>query len=351
MIAFSHAACAAGGYFKGMASAVPRTMLALSLLLGAAGCGGGEAGPRGELPEGAGPMTQSRISMRTVMYIQGRASQWASQLSFANIGYVNLSFAEVMADGTVSYLDTGLPSFVDRAHEAGTKVCLAIGGAGTIDDGGVFATLLKDDQRGNLVDNLVAFARANELDCLDIDLEGNGVNEYYEAFVTELDARLAPEGKELTAAVAGWFGDRISDRALATFDFINVMAYDLYQSRNTPMQTSSIEASQREVDRWVARGVPPDKVVYGVPFYGFEWPVGGGEPIILGYKDLLNRNAAATTQDDLSSGDKIVFHNSRATIQAKTLLAKQYGGIMAWELGQDAPGDDSLVQAIREASE
>jgi spore germination protein YaaH len=198
---------------------------------------------------------------------------------------------------------------------------------------------------------LVTFVKTNQLDCLDIDLEGNGVNQYYEAFVTELDAQLAPDGLELTAAVAGWFGDRISDKALATFDFINVMAYDLYTSRQTPMQWSSIEAATSEVEKWVGRGVPREKVVYGVPFYGIEWPAGGGNPTIIGYDTLLDRDPAAAMQDQLQNGDKVVFLNSRVTIQEKTRLAQQYGGIMGWELGQDASGDASLLRAIREAVE
>lgn len=337
-----------------MPVAVARSAILLGLLLGAGGCGGSESGPRGGVPVGTSTMVESRISLRTVMYLpdyQGKLSQWSAQLDFPNITYVNLSFAEVDAAGNVSYRDAALASFVATAHAAGTKVCLAVGGAATIDDGDVFATLLQDDQRATLVNNLVSFTTSSQLDCLDIDLEGNGVNQYYEAFVTELDAQLEPLGVELTAAVAGWFGDRISDRALASFDFINVMAYDLYHSRETPMQTSSIEAATNEVEKWVARGVPREKVVYGVPFYGFEWPIGGGEPTIIGYDTLLNRDPAVETQDQLQHGERIVYLNSRATIQEKTRLAQSYGGIMGWELGQDAAGDASLLRAIREAVE
>jgi spore germination protein YaaH len=231
------------------------------------------------------------------------------------------------------------------------KVCIALGGATTIEDGGVFTTLLQDSQRAAFVDKIASFTRTNKLDCVDVDLEGRGVNEYYEAFVTELAAQLKPEGRELTAAVAAWFGDRITDRALQSFDFINVMAYDLFQSGNQqPMQTSSIEAATAEVEKWVtARGVPRDKVVYGVPFYGFEWPAGGGQPTIRGYNDLLSSFPdSVTTQDHLPGVETVIYLNSRATIQAKAELAKTYGGIMGWELSQDATGDDSLLKAIRE---
>lgn len=346
-------------YLRGMRGAFGRCAVLLGLWLGVAGCGGGEGGPRGGKTGGtngaAGGTSldpNARPSLRTVVYLptyRGNLANWTAQLRFSQVSYVNLSFVEVSAEGVVTYPDAGLSSFVARAHEAGAKVCIALGGAATIEDGGVFTKLLTDEYRPLLVDNLVKFTKDNQLDCLDIDLEGNGVNSFYEAFVTELADQLKPDGIEITAAVAGWFGDRITDKALHTFDFVNVMAYDLYISRHTPMQTASIEAATSEVDKWVARGLPREKVVYGVPFYGFQWPNGGGEPETLGYGDLLRRDPAAATQDQLQGPATVIYLNSRATIQAKAVLAKTYGGIMAWELGQDADGEDSLLHAIHEA--
>lgn len=294
-----------------------------------------------------------RPTLRTVVYLpsyKGSLSAWTRDLAFENASYINLSFAVIDPAGNVSYPDGGLATFVTHAHAAGAKVCVAIGGADTIDNGGVFATLLQDASRPALVDSLVAFAQDNQLDCLDVDLEGKGVNEHYEAFVTELGARLKSNGREMTAAVAGWFERGISDTAMLTFDFINVMAYDLYADRATPMQWSSIEASQAEVDRWVNRGMPKDRVVYGVPFYGMQWPIGGGDPKTIGYGELLRAFPAAATQDELQGNGTVTYLNSRTTIQAKAKLAQAYGGIMVWEAAQDAAGDASLLQAIRDAA-
>jgi spore germination protein YaaH len=290
--------------------------------------------------------------MRTVAYLptyHGSLSTWTQQLRFSNISYVNISFADIDQAGTVRVSDVGLGGFVSTAHAAGAKVCVAMGGATTIDTGGVFATLLDDAHRAAFIDNLVAFAKDNSLDCLDVDLEGRGVNQYYEAFVTELSARLKADGRELTAAVAAWFGNDITDQAMLSFDFINVMAYDLYSSIQTPAQPSSIEAATEQVDKWVARGMPRDRVVYGVPFYGLQWPAAGGQPKQITYAELIRADAAAATQDQLQGNGTVTYLNSRTTIQAKAKLAQTYGGIMVWEAGQDAPGDASLLQAIRDA--
>jgi len=334
-----------------------RVAVLLSLLGVAAGCGGGDSGPRGAGGSGntggsAGVGPLSRPTLRTVVYLpsyKGSLSNWTRDLAFENASYVNLSFAAIDGAGNVSYPDGGLAGFVTSAHQAGVKVCVALGGADTIDNGGVFATLLEDATRPAFVDKLVTFAKDNQLDCLDVDLEGKGVNQYYEAFVTELGARLKSDGRELTAAVAGWFERDISDRAMLTFDFINVMAYDLYSDRGKPMQWSSITASQNEVDRWVNRGMPKDRVVYGVPFYGMQWPTAGGDPKTVGYGELLRAFPQAATQDELQGNGTVTYLNSRTTIQAKAQLAQAYGGIMVWEAGQDATGDASLLQAIRDA--
>jgi chitinase len=338
-----------------------RVAVLLSVLGTAAGCGGGESGPRGTAGGGSGSVgggpsvdPTDRPTLRTVAYLptyHGGLSTWLRQLRFQNVSYINLSFADVDAAGNVRFPDAALAGFIETAHLAGAKVCVALGGATTIENGGVFATLLDDAHRPALIDNLVSFAKNNQLDCLDVDLEGNGVNSFYEAFVTELSARLKADNRELTAAVADWFGKDITDKALLSFDFINVMAYDLYSRRDTPMQWSSIEDATAAVDKWVARGMPKDRVVYGVPFYGMQWPVAGGpNPATIPYGELLRGDAAAATQDQLQRNGTVTYLNSRATIQAKAQLAKSYGGIMVWEAGQDATGDASLLQAIRDAA-
>lgn len=343
-----------------MTRSVGQVALLLGLLTSVA-CSGGESGPRGNAATGGSsggsmanlpPDPNDRPTLRTVAYLptyHGSLASWIKQMRFRNVSYVNLSFAAIDASGSVTFPDSSFGAFTEAAHAAGVKVCVALGGATTIQDGGVFATLLQDGQRSAFVDNLVKFAADNKLDCLDVDLEGNGVNQYYEAFVTELSSKLAASNRELTAAVAGWFGDKITDKALASFAFVNVMAYDLYNSIEVPMQTSSIDAANKSVEEWAAR-MPATKVVYGVPFYGLQWPSGGGQPQQITYGDLLRRDPSAETQDMLQGNGTITYLNSRSTIVAKTELAKKYGGIMAWEAGQDASGDASLLQAIRDAA-
>lgn len=309
--------------------------------------GGAAAGGAG----GQGPT--ARPAQRTVVYLpdwRGSLASWSGKIDYSRITYLNVSFADVDTAGNVTYKDTTLDAFVQTAHAAGVKVCLAIGGASVIDNGGAFATVLQDGMRDTVVSNLAKYAADHDLDCIDVDLEGNGVNQYYEAFVTSLATKLHAQNDEMTAAVSSWFGDKITTKAIQAFDFINVMAYDLHNPGGTtePVQSSSIEESTQEVEYWIGRGLAKEKAVFGVPFYGYTWKGGKGEALT--YAQILAAAPSAATQDQVQVAGSTTFLNSRTTIEAKAKLAKQYGGIMVWELGQDAAGDASLLKAIIDAS-
>lgn len=317
----------------------------------AAGAGGGPVAGTGGAGGSGGSVATTHPDMRTVVYLpswRGALSSWATKIDYSRMNYLNLCFADVDAQGNVSYKDQGLDAFVATAHQNGIKVCMAIGGASVIADGGVYATVLQDGTRGTLVANLTKFATDHQLDCIDVDLEGNGVNQYYEAFVTSLATSLHGAGKEMTAAVGSWFGDKISVTAIQAFDFINVMAYDLHNPGGSaqPVQSSSIADSKAEVDWWVNKGLAKDKAVFGVPFYGYSWSAGKVEALT--YADILAKDPTAATTDQVSINGATTYFNSRTTIIEKAKLARQYGGIMVWELGQDAAGDASLLKAIVE---
>jgi hypothetical protein len=320
---------------------------------GSAANTGGSASSQNGGAGGAEPLPKGPPALRTVVYLpsyRGALSNWIGRIDGSRMSYLNLCFAEVSAEGAVSYPDTGLDAFVTAAHSAGVKVCMAIGGGAIIDTGGPFATVLQDGSRDAFVDELVEYAAQHQLDCIDVDLEGNAVNQYYEAFVTSLAAKLHGAGKEMTAAVGSWFGDRISGAAIQSFDFINVMAYDLHNpfAATEPVQSASIEEATQEVEYWIGRGLAKEKAVFGVPFYGFRWVDGKSEALT--YAQILAGSPAAETTDRVDLSGAVTYLNSRTTIVAKAQLAKQYGGIMVWELGQDAGGDASLLKAIADST-
>ena len=90
-------------------------------------------------------------------------------------------------------------------------------------------------------------------------------------------------------------------------------------------------------------GLQSDKIVLGVPFYGWCWGT-GCTATAMTYAEIITKWPGAT--DFYVSGGVTVSYNTPATIVMKTQLSKTYGGIMIWEIGQDASGASSLMKAI-----
>jgi len=184
------------------------------------------------------------------------------------------------------------------------------------------------------------FCATYRLDGIDIDWEypnagASAAN--FSALAVAFRSAL-PAGALVTAAVLAdaTDADGISTAAVGQLDFINLMAYD--GPRN---DHSSFAMAERSIATWLARGIHPNKLVLGVPFYG--------RPGNATYRTLLASDPAT------ANGDRILFrgaeqnYNGPATIRRKTELALQLaGGIMIWELSQDARGNDSLLRVIGE---
>ena len=310
--------------------------------------GSASAGEAGAAGAPSGP------KQRTVGYLpsyRGMLSTWATTLDFSLVSYIDVCFGTVDDSGTVGYPDPALRAFVSAAHAKGTKVCLALGGATTIDNLGALAGQIAPANRAAFVSKITSYAMTTGLDCIDIDFEGNGVNQDYEGFVTALGPALKAQGKQMSAALASWFGDKVTSPALQAFDFVNVMAYDLHNpgGNATPVQSSSMADSKQEIDYWIGRGLAKDKAVFGVPFYGYRWKPGAttGEAVV--YADLLKTYGGSAATDQITKDGATIFLNSKSTIISKAQMARQYGGIMVWELGQDATGENSLLRAINSA--
>jgi len=126
------------------------------------------------------------------------------------------------------------------------------------------------------------------------------------------------------------------------------MAYDATGSWNPkePGQHSSMEFAKDNVAYWLGRGLPKNKAVLGLPFYGCGFHDSTARPYA--YNDIVSKYPGAEQKDEAG---KTIWYNGIPTIKAKTKYAKdeQLGGVMIWSLDQDAKGDKSLLAAIHAA--
>ncbi|HMG11384.1 MAG TPA: glycosyl hydrolase family 18 protein, partial [Mucilaginibacter sp.] len=140
-----------------------------------------------------------------------------------------------------------------------------------------------------------------------------------------------------------------SDKALAQLDFINVMSYDKTGPWNQakPGQHSPYSMAVDDMNYWGgARGIAKEKLSLGVPFYGYGFGVNA--PGSLAFSEILVAYPGSESLDQVTvAGGGIVYYNGIPTIKNKTEVAlNKAGGIMIWQLRQDAKGANSLLNAI-----
>ena len=194
------------------------------------------------------------------------------------------------------------------------------------------------------------------VDGIDVDLEGSDIDERYEDFVVELAQSLRAHNKLITAAIAVYYKDQLSDRALSQYDFVNVMSYDRTGPwrPEKPGPHATYEHAVEDLAYFgKVRNIPREKMTLGVPFYGYGYgPELTSPAISMNFREIVNTFPGSECEDQWTRPDgKIVYYNGLPTIRRKTALAMaNAGGIMIWQLRGDARGKKSLLHAINKAA-
>jgi GH18 family chitinase len=271
--------------------------------------------------------------------VVGYLADWSgnvNQIQYGKLTHINYSFINTTASGSLSLgISTSrLSSVVSLAHAQGTKVCIAVGGWNNGDDSNFESMAASSTATNTFINNIVNFVSTYNLDGVDIDWEypntGSSATNYAN-MMKALSAALHAKGKTLSAAVVsdGSGGAGVLTEVFSYIDMLNVMAYD----GGTPHSPYSLATAS--ITYWAGRGCPQSKIILGVPFYGRSPETA--------YNTLVAQDASAPNKDQIGT----VYYNGIKTIQDKTRLAlQQGGGIMIWELSQDATGSASLLTAI-----
>jgi GH18 family chitinase len=280
-----------------------------------------------------------------VAYSVCKTTDQIAGINFGGITHLNYAFANPDSSGNFVY-NACLDSLAKVAHKNGVKIFASIGGGSAPE---YYSKLLKDGSRTRLIGKLARMAIDYDLDGIDVDLEGERIDENYEKFVTELAVALKPANKMLTAAIATVYKDRLTDDALKQFDYVTIMTYDKTGPwrPDQPGHHSPYSMAVEDLDYWGnVRKLDRKKMFLGLPFYGYSFGPNGASS--MSYKDIVATYPKSEKKDQLKMADgAILYYNGMPTIQKKVKLAKENaGGVMFWHIGGDAPGDKSLVSAI-----
>ena len=248
-----------------------------------------------------------------------------------------------------------LETVISKAHQAGVKVLMSVAGALLPGCSGDWLTLLTPKNRIKLVDNLLKLVDDLQLDGLDIDLEGSLLTRIdnagnYIPFIQALSSEFQNRHKLLTAATASYEGGMIPSSSLRYFDFVNIMSYDAIGPSwgTSEVEHSTYQQAIEHIEIWKKRGLTKDKLVLGLPFYGYGF---GRYASNYSYKDIVTEFADDDIRNDSVGTACIkcnyITYNGTITIAVKTKLALQHGaGVMIWEITQDSHGEKSLLNVI-----
>jgi GH18 family chitinase len=259
----------------------------------------------------------------------------AEIIPYDKLTHINYAFLTPKADGTFNPINNSwkLKQIVRTAQAHNVQVCISVGGWGW--DAQFEELAASPETRSAFIQNLKAFVEEYQLDGADIDWEYPDPGQSSQNFMALIhELRTAMPDKLLTTAVVS-YGDSnglgVPAESFALFDFVNIMTYD-------GPDHGTMEQFERGLAYWSERGLPKEKIIMGLPFYG--------DPDMPYFK-IVQDDPKAAQSDTFDFYGQIYHYNGIPTVQAKTGIAMQRaGGVMFWALDHDAQGELSLVNAI-----
>lgn len=275
---------------------------------------------------------------------------------------------------------------IETARDAGARIVPSI--VDGMPAGGMAGVLRDLSSRTEHVDTIVQLAREGRWDGVDLDYEQFAfaddratwatTSPAWIAFVAELAEALRADGRTLTVTVPPVYAPGRSDEAgywvydhaaLAEIaDRVRIMAYDFSTARPGPI--APLNWVQTVIDGAVEVTGRPDKVVLGIPVYGYNWPTGANGTCpstadgrvgvtARSVDDLIERRRLNPVFDEVAGEwaavyDIEVSDGTTSCVQARRVhwvdgtgaaarvrLAQQagLGGVSLWALGYD---DDAV---------
>jgi len=209
---------------------------------------------------------------------------------------------------------------------------------------------------------IVSLVRAHNYAGIDIDYENlqAGDRQAFTTFITGLGHALHAHGKMLSVAVfakktnAGVDPRNVAQNFAAigrAADQVRIMAYDYHWATSPPGPVAPLPWV-RSVLHYAKSQIPADKVILGVPLYGYDWSGKNAQAVTWLQALRLARAHHVTAQydnaaqapwfsyTDASGKRHQVWFENQASSEAKfgVALGSQIGGVYLWMFGYEQPG-------------
>ena len=269
-------------------------------------------------------------------------------------------------DGTITTYAADAALQVMR--DAGVKIIPMVTNAARWDD---FTEQMEDeDTRSEIIDRLVDLIEENDFDGIHIDFEAINADDadLVTAFQEELSEKMWENERLVTQAViprlsdsSSVWGGAYDYRALAQYnDLIVIMAYDYTPVGSATPGPVAPVTWVGHVAAYASSRIPEEKVLLGVPFYGYDWKLDEDDeektdgaaramrfPQTLALEefddieyhwDEVARSPWATYTDDDDRKHEVWFENvDSLRYKLDVMIDYDLGGMAVWRLGQEDP--------------
>ena len=312
----------------------------------------------------------------------------AQKLTHINYAFVNVkgnnAFLGNLKTDTVNFRKLNLL----KQKNPDLKIFISIGGWAWSEN--FSDAVLTDSSRAEFAKSSVDIIRKYNLDGVDIDWEyparpGEEGNVYrpedkqnftlmFQAIRKELDVLQKETGhKKLLSTAVGGFTDFLNTsemgKAQQYLDYVNLMTYDLYTGGGTASHHANLydskkiasnSSADKTIKAFIAAGVPANKLVMGIAFYGRNFKIdesgkkGLGDKVVSGQfgkgytllKDsLINKNGYKRFVDKAAKAPYLfneknktfITYEDEQSVKNKCKYVKDHGlaGVMFWEYSSD----------------
>lgn len=204
---------------------------------------------------------------------------------------------------------------------------------------------------------------------LDFEYVYGSDREAFSNFVRRLSTELKPLGYLVTISVPAKTQENLASNWVGAFDYeylgryvdyLMIMTYDQHWKGGPAGPIGSVPWINSVMD-YAQALVPPQKILMGIPGYGYSWPVAGGNATAITVKRAIELAAEKGRQinwdpdmkenhfryiDD-EGAERLVWFTTAQSLKAKLAVAMErgLGGMAMWRIGYEPP---EYWQVLRE---
>jgi spore germination protein YaaH len=240
------------------------------------------------MPSGLNLAATKRLTRKVL----GWHPYWVSSTAYLSYDYNSLSHiaycsyeVDTATGGYSTIHEWTTTPVISLAHEKGTKVLLTVTNFGISRNTIILSDTVKQKL---LLSNVISLLKSRNGDGVNFDLESVGSSQrsnlvkFMTRAVKTIKSELPSAEISMAVPAVDWNSSWDINSLAMLCDYLIIMGYDYYWSGSTtagpvaPLETESNNVT-RSVNTYLLAGAKPEKLMLGVPWYGYDWPVVSSE--------------------------------------------------------------------------